>query len=243
METLHFWRDAEARFRGMRDLDPRHDLHGGHSDADPVEFCAECGEHVQRALQTPGCPLDDIYWLARRHLRVAVWLVDGEYISQWSVSGGPSDRMKLDTLHSRFRADAALAARAAGVVRQEATDDEAVDNWLDLLRDSDSPFYRGDEFPIIEDLLEASSVQCATLAAAAYRPQSVTVHGALKPTRVEFVETRLRDKGWSTLDWAGEAKVDFNTANNYLRSVTKPRSHTLKKLAEALGVPVDEMPA
>ena len=168
METLQFWREAEARFRSIRDLDLRRDLHAGRTDTDPAAFVAECGERVRSALETDGYPLDFIFSLERRALSVAARLVDGDYISLWDVSGGPNDRMSRETLQSRFRTEAALAARAADVVRAGATDDEAVDEWLNLLRKNKSPFFRDDELPIIEDLLEASAVQCAALATRAY---------------------------------------------------------------------------
>jgi hypothetical protein len=62
-------------------------------------------------------------------------------------------------------------------------------------------------------------------------------------SRRNFIEPRLTSKGWSTVDWALNANVNFNTANNYLRGKTKPRRDTLKKLADALGVAATEMPA
>jgi hypothetical protein len=37
--------------------------------------------------------------------------------------------------------------------------------------------------------------------------------------------------------------VDFHTANDYLKGKTNSYKSTRKKLADALGVPVEELPA
>jgi DNA-binding Xre family transcriptional regulator len=61
--------------------------------------------------------------------------------------------------------------------------------------------------------------------------------------RIAFVQPRLADKGWNALRWASEARLDKNSVGNYLKGKTKKlRPDTLKKLADALGVSVSEMP-
>jgi hypothetical protein len=59
-------------------------------------------------------------------------------------------------------------------------------------------------------------------------------------------ETCLRPildaRGFSVHDWAKAAKVDFHTANDYLNGETEPHPSTLKKLADALGVKVANLP-
>jgi hypothetical protein len=57
-----------------------------------------------------------------------------------------------------------------------------------------------------------------------------------------FVLPILARKGWSILEWADESKVNFNTANHYLTGGTRPYKSTRKKLAESLGVDVDQLP-
>jgi hypothetical protein len=61
-------------------------------------------------------------------------------------------------------------------------------------------------------------------------------------TRAAFITPILEKKGWSILDWANNSGVDFHTANDYLRGSTKPYASTRKKLADSLGVTVDELP-
>ncbi len=61
-------------------------------------------------------------------------------------------------------------------------------------------------------------------------------------TRAGFVIPILKKKGWSILDWANESKVDYNTADDYLKGQTNPYRSTRRKLANALGVPVEELP-
>jgi hypothetical protein len=60
--------------------------------------------------------------------------------------------------------------------------------------------------------------------------------------RAAFVKPLLAEKGWSPLDWANAASVDFHTVNDYLKGTTKPYSSTRKKLADSLGVHVQDMP-
>ena len=60
--------------------------------------------------------------------------------------------------------------------------------------------------------------------------------------RKAIVEPLLLTKGWSILDWAGEAKVDYNTASDYLNGLTNPHRRTLVRLGRALGIPVSELP-
>lgn len=65
---------------------------------------------------------------------------------------------------------------------------------------------------------------------------------SLADTRRRVIEPLLAARGWSTLDWANQAGVDFNTASGYLNGLTKPRRDTRKKLADAIGVPPVEFP-
>jgi ribosome-binding protein aMBF1 (putative translation factor) len=60
--------------------------------------------------------------------------------------------------------------------------------------------------------------------------------------RRKVIDPRLAKSGWSTLDWAKEANVDYNTASDYLNGRTTPRRHTLRKLAQAIGVSPLDMP-
>jgi lambda repressor-like predicted transcriptional regulator len=70
------------------------------------------------------------------------------------------------------------------------------------------------------------------------KPTDTTVGNA----REAFLSPILKKKGFSVHDWAKTAKVDFHTANNYLRGKTKPHPTNLKKLADALGVEVANLP-
>lgn len=52
----------------------------------------------------------------------------------------------------------------------------------------------------------------------------------------------LADKGLSVLDWAQHARVDYHTANEYLKGKRNPFASTRKKLAEALGLNPKQLP-
>jgi lambda repressor-like predicted transcriptional regulator len=56
-----------------------------------------------------------------------------------------------------------------------------------------------------------------------------------------FVLPRLEAKGWSLLDWAVQAGVDPHTASSYLNGKRNTYVSSLKKLADALGVGVDQL--
>jgi lambda repressor-like predicted transcriptional regulator len=61
-------------------------------------------------------------------------------------------------------------------------------------------------------------------------------------TREAFLKPILKKTGFSIRAWARKANVDFHTADNYLKGKTKPNPDTLKELADALGVKVEELP-
>jgi hypothetical protein len=85
-------------------------------------------------------------------------------------------------------------------------------------------------------------------------PQSALVHAFASstasesqpevklPSRREFVESILEQKGWSILDWANEAEVAHATAMDYLDEKTRPYRSTRLKLAKGLGISVDRLP-
>ncbi len=60
--------------------------------------------------------------------------------------------------------------------------------------------------------------------------------------RATIVAPILDSKGWSIFEWATNASVDFHTASDYLKGRTKPHPSSRKKLAEALGVKVEDLP-
>jgi len=74
-------------------------------------------------------------------------------------------------------------------------------------------------------------------------PKSGSTSASVGNTRERFARRILARKGWSVHDWANEAKVDFHTANNYLRGKTNPYPASRLKLARALGVDVERLPA
>lgn len=76
--------------------------------------------------------------------------------------------------------------------------------------------------------------------------QSVEVKsstGARSNARKAFLTPILEKKGFSVHDWANEAGVDWHTADSYLNGKTKPYQSTIGKLARALDVKVEDMPA
>lgn len=62
-------------------------------------------------------------------------------------------------------------------------------------------------------------------------------------TRKTFLTPILEKKGFSVHDWANKANVDWHTADNYLNGKTNPYQSTRKRLADALSIGVEELPA
>jgi hypothetical protein len=60
--------------------------------------------------------------------------------------------------------------------------------------------------------------------------------------RRAFVLPLLEQRGWSILDWAQYAGVDFHTANGYFKNKRNPYRSTRKKLAESLGLKCEQLP-
>jgi lambda repressor-like predicted transcriptional regulator len=100
----------------------------------------------------------------------------------------------------------------------------------------------------LHELREASMELCELLETDAVQGidgqllSQATLTPDARVTRRAFIEPLLEKKGWSTFDWAIEATVDPNTATDYLAGTTRPHRNTRKKLADALGVPVEQLP-
>lgn len=233
MDLFAFWRDMENRFRTLPG--PVRHLHAIGSDEKPEEYVAEQGQMLRDlALGTPTTrpinpdyPIDAIVSWTRRVAHVGRMLVDGEYIRRWVITGsGNDDYQLLDVLKSRFRTEAALAARAAVAVQSSASVDEAVDRWLDFLEQGSNPYVRGDNSAWIEALPEASAVMCAELAARAYAQQSAAVL------------TPAADSPRLSGDVQSDALASQSQTRRaaWLTAQLKARGISLKKLAELSGV-------
>ena len=66
--------------------------------------------------------------------------------------------------------------------------------------------------------------------------------GAAENERTAFVTPILEAKGWSLLDWAVHAGVDWHTTSGYANGKTMPYRSTRLKLATSLGISVHDLP-
>lgn len=69
-----------------------------------------------------------------------------------------------------------------------------------------------------------------------------SANGGGDGARAAVIAPILKKKGWSILDWAKNSAVDFHTANDFLKDKTNAYRSTRKKLAESLGVSVEDLP-
>ena len=174
MESLAFWHSEERRFRDLS-ASAVH-LCASRSIDSPESYVAEEGrklvELVRIAIRNPDYSIDAIANWARSLARIARWIIDGEYICRWIISGDGADNgQPLALLKRRLRAEAAVAASGAGLVRPPTSIDEAVDRWLDLVEQSGNPFVRDAGW--IESVAEASAVMCAELASRVHEPPMI----------------------------------------------------------------------
>ncbi|HEY1804907.1 MAG TPA: hypothetical protein VGG45_10530 [Terracidiphilus sp.] len=64
----------------------------------------------------------------------------------------------------------------------------------------------------------------------------------LSAKRKAVVEPLLGERGWSSLEWASHSSVSYHTAADYLAGKRSQYRSTRKKLAESLGLSVQQLP-
>jgi len=116
---------------------------------------------------------------------------------------------------------------------------EVLRRWLDKAEPSNRPLYRQAvrKKQLLERELKLSKLR-ETLSKAKGE------HGPNPSNeRQKFIVPILETKGLSIHDWANQAGVDWHTADNYLSGKARPYRSTRGKLAHALGVKVEDLPA
>jgi lambda repressor-like predicted transcriptional regulator len=125
--------------------------------------------------------------------------------------------------------------------RNEVSDDQALSQAVTEVR---TLIEEATGNPYRPDLLSNLWLPVVDLALAAIGPIApVSTNAAAGNTRKAFIRSLLDRAGLSVNDWATKAKVDYHTADNYLKGKAKPYPATLKKLADALNVEVAKLPA
>lgn len=177
---------------------------------------------------------------------------------QWILGEGPNEnfRARFDALPTR-----------AGVGLGSPSGTEPLDFWLhrlfrDLLENKSHELLgASDEGGMILRLCGASATFCSRLEKKALETNGVSKRSTAiveaegqqtrstleqnkqgSKTREAFLRQILHKKGFSVHGWAVEASVDFHTADDFLKGKRKPYPDTLKKLADALGIEVAELP-
>jgi ribosome-binding protein aMBF1 (putative translation factor) len=69
-----------------------------------------------------------------------------------------------------------------------------------------------------------------------------TAVNALASNRQSIVMPILEGKGWSQVQFAQHARVDYNTVRAFLKGEGKPHASTRKQMADALGIPLAKFP-
>jgi excisionase family DNA binding protein len=233
MEAVTFWREFEPRFEKLSRRDSRNPAKRLHATlafhGTPEKYLDAESDKLVAALKA-GTPVEVLPGIAR----LARWCSDKAYVSRWVISGGPDNREERDDLRRKFCDEAAKAARGADLVHPSATDDEAVDAWLDFLWSRKSPSPRGDDFWSIEDVIAASATGCVHLAMQADRDERVrvTASAAASATPAEASETARTE----STPGAEEAHAGRDNL-----PADESKSLTLQEAAKALHVHEDTL--
>jgi hypothetical protein len=65
---------------------------------------------------------------------------------------------------------------------------------------------------------------------------------AVDSERRKLIQPLLDSKGWSLVEWADDAKVAYHTVADYMAGKRKQYASTRKKLAESLGLSIQQLP-
>jgi hypothetical protein len=183
--------------------------------------------------------------------RLTATLCDG----QWTVYDGPSDQRQRERLHDMFRSLARRAAIAAGAPQRA----NALDSWLELLRDQGAHFHRvlgdfkqdvsePDPGPgHLENLALASAEYCVERATLALELEAVAAGGGtaagLRRDRYPtcqwlydhhhhpFADPELELQYWQTHVWQGHDAL----MQDYERMGMASWADRLEKLNRAIG--------
>ncbi len=211
------------------------------SDVDLAVTFALTKEYV-KAISRASAQLADLLVTAtvsrisRAHFREAIWreCLDFAYqLGRWDAFASWTHRV----VHIGWQA----------VTADGATDREQLEKALKPRREFFEKrivMYSQEWLSAIDRAIELRRTVSASLTANAsgnVEKQAPSEQQA-NNTREAFIKPILEKKGLSIRQWAINAKVDFHTADDYLKGKTKPYPDTLKKLADALGVEIGKLP-
>jgi hypothetical protein len=224
MQTTITWRKLEKRFREIPDR-------GGSIRAD--------GTHIIGGEKAWSWFIKDCDAETRRLFQATAELA-GEFLAPGS---GDALTVWLDALRQN-RVNFSLTSEGTEVA-EDGTECRTIFGTILRLREASAAFCAQQE---------ARSFQSAAIELSAAPvsphptpgPPSGEIGGDAKAVRSKqrraFVEPLLDKKDWSTEEWAIESHVDFHTANDYLKGITKTTRTKRKNLADSLGVKVEELP-
>lgn len=209
----------------------------------PDDFPTESRAKVEVAIIRAGRKFDSAIRSATRGTEAEAhfW---SYVLTPFLVFAEESYRLRLwpvDTMDKRCREFLRLltinaTSKGRGIVG------DPIDNWDGSIRlrvqqeIEEKPQWRKYE-NIRLKLAEGSSQREESKAAKQVRPSRDSAAGKLREEILRPLLVSL-----SVHDWANKAKVDFHTADNYLKGKTNPYPSTRKKLADGLGIEIEKLP-
>ena len=249
METYTFWRTREARFRELAQVHRGSDLHATRTDVNVPSLLAQASERTRAAINNPAATLESVFGHARTTARAGRILLDGEQADQWIVSGGPADERLRASLQSAFKAEAAMAAVGADEADGAATDQAALEAWLELIARAGAP--QGRNVGILQQLAAVSADMCNSFASRAYRDDRARSAAIASPAKATQLDAFPRRAAWLKDQMATQdltrhrigvlGDIDDETVDRIARG-ERVRPQSLDKLARALGASRSAIP-
>jgi hypothetical protein len=205
-------------------------------DIAPCREAESFGQQAMQAIRYPTAAAENSYLWARAAARAATMVLEG-----WREIGPILSGAPLNPLPRRFRTLAAAAAKMAGLVEDEASDENAFRAWCKELRCRN---YYG-KFDILEHPAEASAELCGELSDEALN-RSLTPSEEMLARRLArelVVLPLLEEREWTPTEWALKAGVGPAVALDYLSGKTKKLQKTKRQLlAKEIGIPERLLP-
>lgn len=180
MKPAEYFQGLEQQFKmRARELAgsasrPSRDLHAIVDDKrqDAESWGQKTREMIDAGDAIGDAALGDAGGAARLAAHYAGIVSKGEGEARFGVAGGPSDAGERTVLHREFRARAVEGAFAAGLVKSDASEEDAFRAWITKLWEG--PHSRRDS-GIIDGLFGASALLCVDLRVEAMRREVSTL--------------------------------------------------------------------
>jgi hypothetical protein len=243
MEDPAFWRDLEARFHGPADR--ARDLHATLVPTALYRDAATAWQEAINAIQDPLSALDDVCLKVRCVASAVRMAREGPGPEgNWVISGGPNNDQGREVLRRQFEVDSSRAAKAADAVGTDATEEQAIQAWLHLLKRSKSPYFEDwgawGSKGMLNELYWASAFMCHELDTRAQNTQFTQPQEKQHKTRLaRNIDVLRKECGWTYEATATAIGMHKDSVTDHITKGTRPRPDTLESYARSFSEKLD----